>query len=162
MLNYKIDGLYDLALCMGNSLNFFNAKDAQQILNNVSAHLKPGGHLLINSWSIAEISFKNFEPNGWSRINDIKFLNECQLLFNPTRIETESIMIAPNGDTETKHAVDYIYSLNELETMLNAAGLQMKEVFSIPGRKKFTLGEPRAYIVAEKTESPEDRKSERH
>jgi hypothetical protein len=26
----------------------------------------------------------------------------------------------------------------------------MKEVYNIPGRKKFTVGEPRAYIVAEK------------
>jgi len=26
----------------------------------------------------------------------------------------------------------------------------MKEIYSIPGRKKFTLGDPRAYIVAEK------------
>ena len=34
--------------------------------------------------------------------------------------------------------------------MLLAAGLKMQEVYSIPGRKKFSLGEPRAYIIAEK------------
>jgi hypothetical protein len=37
-----------------------------------------------------------------------------------------------------------------MEIMLNQAGFIMKEIYSIPGRKKFTLGEPRAYIVAEK------------
>jgi hypothetical protein len=26
----------------------------------------------------------------------------------------------------------------------------MKEIWSVPGKKKFTLGEPRIYIVAEK------------
>jgi len=46
--------------------------------------------------------------------------------------------------------VDYIYSMNEIEAMLNQAGLLLKEVYSIPGRKKFTLGEPRAYLVAVK------------
>jgi hypothetical protein len=34
--------------------------------------------------------------------------------------------------------------------MLNKTGLQLKEIYSIPGKKRFTVGEPRAYIVAEK------------
>ncbi len=68
----------------------------------------------------------------------------------PTRIETDHLILAPDGKTETKKAVDYIYSIAETELMLNEAGFVMKEVYSIPGRKKFTLGEPRAYIIAEK------------
>ena len=51
---------------------------------------------------------------------------------------------------EEKEGVDYIFSIAEMETMLNKAGFNLKEIYSIPGRKKFTLGEPRAYIVAEK------------
>jgi hypothetical protein len=51
---------------------------------------------------------------------------------------------------EKKKAVDYIFSVAEMEAMLNKAGFILNEVYSIPGRKKFTLGEPRAYIVAEK------------
>ena len=72
------------------------------------------------------------------------------MLFHPTRIETESIVIAPDGEMENKTAIDYIFSINEMETMLRQAGLVLKEVYSIPGRKKFTVGEPRAYLVAEK------------
>ena len=34
--------------------------------------------------------------------------------------------------------------------MLNKSGLVVKEIWSVPGKKKFTLGEPRVYIVAEK------------
>ena len=34
--------------------------------------------------------------------------------------------------------------------MLSRSGLGVKEIWSIPGKKKFTLGEPRIYIVAEK------------
>ena len=59
-------------------------------------------------------------------------------------------MITPDGKSEIKAGVDYIYSLNEMEKMMNQTGLLLKEVYSIPGRKKFTLGEPRAYLVAEK------------
>ncbi|MCY7310455.1 MAG: hypothetical protein LH619_06725, partial [Chitinophagaceae bacterium] len=115
-----------------------------------SSHLKPGGHLLINSWSIAEIAFKDFKGKSWSRLGDVKFLTDSKLLFHPTRIETESETIFPDGKTETKTGIDYIFSINEMEAMLKQAGLRLKEVYSIPGRKKFTVGEPRAYLVAEK------------
>jgi SAM-dependent methyltransferase len=150
VLGYKTGELSDLVICMGNSLNFFNAEDASKFLGIVSAHLIKGGHLLINTWSIAEIVFKNFKEKSWSQIGDLKFLTDSKFLFNPTRIETESTIISNDGKTEVKQGIDYIFSLNELEAMLKMAGLSLKEVYSIPGRKKFTAGEPRAYLVAEK------------
>lgn len=150
VLRYKGSEEFDLVICMGNSLNFFNAEDLSKLLGIVGAHLKKGGQLLINTWSIAEIAMNNFKEKNWSRIGDLKFLTDSKFLFQPTRIETESIIISPDGHTEVKQGVDYIFSLNEMETMLKMAGLRLKEVYSIPGRKKFTVGEPRAYLVAEK------------
>ena len=150
VLDFKTEDRFDLVICMGNSLNFFNANDTINILANIFSYLKPGGHLLINSWSIAEIAFKNFRENSWCYVGDLKFLTESKLLFFPGRIESENIFITPDGKTEIKQAIDYIYSLNEMEAMLKKAGLALKEVYSIPGRKKFTVGEPRAYLVAEK------------
>lgn len=151
VLIYRGTDQVDLVICMGNSLNFFNAADTITIFKNVAAQLKPGGHLLINSWTIAEIAFKNFKEKSWSEINSLKFLTDSKLLFHPTRIETESITIAPDGNTESKQGIDYIFSINEMEKMLKEAGLTLKEIYSIPGKKKFSLGEPRAYLVAEKT-----------
>ncbi|MGQ0738560.1 MAG: SAM-dependent methyltransferase [Bacteroidota bacterium] len=150
ILDFRTKETFDLAICMGNSLNFFNAPDVAKIFSAVSSCLKPGGHLLINSWSIAEITFKNFKEKSWSTIGGMKFLTDLKILFSPARIETESTIIPADGKTEVKNAVDYIYSINELETMLQAAGLSLQEVYSIPGKKKFTIGEPRAYIVARK------------
>jgi cyclopropane fatty-acyl-phospholipid synthase-like methyltransferase len=150
ILKYKADDDFDLVICMGNSLNFFAAKDTLQLLDHISSHLTKGGHFLINSWSIAEIAIKNFREKSWSIVGEVKFLNDSKYLFHPTRVETESILIMPDGKTEIKTAIDYIFSINEIEDMLNKAGLGLKEIFSIPGRKKFTLGEPRAYILAEK------------
>jgi len=147
---YVPNKMFDLAICMGNSLNFFSPADVQRILNNITLHLKKGGHLLINSWTIAEIAVKNFKDRSWSNFGDKKFLVECKLLFHPTRIESEHFILAPDGKNETKQAVDYIFSINEMETMLNQAGLSLEEIYSIPGKKKFAIGEPRAYIIAEK------------
>jgi 2-polyprenyl-3-methyl-5-hydroxy-6-metoxy-1,4-benzoquinol methylase len=148
VMDYKTDETFDLVLCMGNSLNFFNADNIVQILSNISSYLKADGHLLLNTWSLAEIAIKQFKEKTWSYAGNLKFLVDSKYLFHPTRIETESTIIAPDGKTENKTGIDYIFSVSEMETMLNKSGLVMKEIYSIPGRKKFALGETRAYIIA--------------
>jgi SAM-dependent methyltransferase len=148
--NYKTEEVFDLAICMGNSLNFFPEKEVKGILQNIAANLKPEGQLLVNSWSIAEIAIAEFKERSWSPVGDIKFIAESKYLFDPTRIETETIMISADGKSETKLAVDYIFSVAELKRIFDETGFVIKEIYSIPGRKKFTVGEPRAYIVAAK------------
>ncbi|HWR33545.1 MAG TPA: class I SAM-dependent methyltransferase [Chitinophagaceae bacterium] len=151
VLDFSTDHKFDLAICMGNSINFFNSADTLILLENINSFLKPGGRLLISSWSLAEIVIKNFKEKSWCQIGDLKFLTESRFLFHPSRIETESTIIDKDMKIETKTGIDYVFSLNEMETMLNKAGFKLKEVYSIPGRKKFTVGEPRAYLVAEKS-----------
>jgi cyclopropane fatty-acyl-phospholipid synthase-like methyltransferase len=148
---YKADRVYDLVICMGNSLNFFNGEDTVNILAAAAESLKPGGALLINSWSLAEIAIGQFKEKAWSRIGESKFITESRYLFHPTRIETESTILTNGSVEEVKQAVDYIYSVAEMEAMLKEAGMQLKEIYSIPGRKKFAVGDPRAYIIAEKS-----------
>ena len=150
VLNYAASEKFDLAICMGNSLNFFNEEDVQTLMKSVAAGLKPGGNFLINSWSLAETVIKGFTDKAWSYNGDYKVITDSEYLFNPTRIETEFTTISKEGITETKRAVDYIYSYSEMQRMLETAGFTLKEVFSIPGKKKFAVGEPRAYIIAEK------------
>jgi 2-polyprenyl-3-methyl-5-hydroxy-6-metoxy-1,4-benzoquinol methylase len=150
VMSHDLDQEYKLALCMGNSLNFFNASDSLLLLKNIYNHLKPGGNLLINTWSLAEIAIKHFTAQSSHTFAGIEFVNKAQYLFHPTRIETDSTIIFNDGRKEEKKAIDYIFSVNEFEQMLNDTGFRMKLIYSIPGKKQFTLGDPRAYIVAEK------------
>jgi 2-polyprenyl-3-methyl-5-hydroxy-6-metoxy-1,4-benzoquinol methylase len=150
VLEMQIGGPYDAAICMGNSLQFFNEEETFSLLSNIAAHLKPGGKFFINTWSLAEIAMKQFKEKSWSKIAGLLFLAESKWLFHPTRIETDSIIITETGEREEKKGIDYIFSIAELEAMLNKSGFVLKEIYSIPGKKQFTLGEPRAYIVAEK------------
>lgn len=147
---FKTDETFDLAMCMGNSFNFFNREDALQLLSGIHSSLKSKGHLLINTWSLAEIAIKQFMARSWSTVNGLKYLSDSKYLFQPTRIETETTIIAEDGTTEIKKAVDYIFCVAEMESMLSQSGFIIKDIFSIPGKKKFSLGEPRAYIIAEK------------
>ncbi len=150
VMKYRGDDQFDLILCMGNSLNFFNAEQSQELLSHISSLLKTGAHLFINTWSLAEIAIRQFKEKTWSAIGDKKFIVESQFLFHPTRIESEHLILSPDGRSETKKGIDYIFSLAELEVMFSKAGLNLVEVYSIPGKKKFTVGEPRAYIIVQK------------
>lgn len=151
VLEFKTAESFDLALCMGNSLNFFNAEDIHRLLSNIHSYLGKGGHLLINTWSLAEIAIKSFSPKSEDERNGIRHIYESRYLFHPTRIEFESTFINADGSIEKKQGIDYIFSVAEMERLLNDAGFSLKEIFSVPGKKKFILGEPRAYIIAEKT-----------
>jgi 2-polyprenyl-3-methyl-5-hydroxy-6-metoxy-1,4-benzoquinol methylase len=150
VLEMQLEKKFDAVICMGNSLQFFNEEDTLRLLLNISAHIKPGGKIFINTWSLAEIAIKNVKEKTWSRIEDTLLLSDCKILFYPTRMEMKSIIIKDSGEREEKTGIDFIFSINEMETMLNKTGLKLNEIYSIPGKKKFTVGEPRAYIVAEK------------
>lgn len=150
VLQLELNSTYDAAICMGNSLQFFEEESLLRMLTSLAARLKSGGRFFINTWSLAEIVIKQFKEKGWSRFGDLLLLVESQFLFQPARIETTSIIIAGTGDREEKQAVDYIYSLNELNGLLQKSGFILNKVYSIPGKKEFALGDPRAYLVAEK------------
>ena len=73
--------------------------------------------MLINTWSLAEIAIKSFTAKAWNEVNGIKHICESQYLFHPTRIESDSIFLSPDGTMEKKKAVDYIFSVAEMEAL---------------------------------------------
>lgn len=150
IFTYQPSQLYDLAICMGNSLNFFPEEELLVILKMVTANLKPGGAMLIHSYSLAETIVKEFNPRTWTDIGELRILSKSRYLFFPTRLDTETMIITAKGEIEMKQAVDYIFSVNEMTKILDSVGLQLKEIYTIPGRKKFSVGDPYAYMVAVK------------
>lgn len=145
--SYVADEEFDLVICMGNSLNFFNAVDTQNILHNISKHLLPGAHLLINSWSIDEIVRETFKEYSTGIIGNVSIESKSSFHSNPNRIETETTMIDDTGKSEQKKAIDYIFTLGEIEEFLRIANLTLLAKFSVPPKKIFTQGDRRAYII---------------
>jgi SAM-dependent methyltransferase len=150
VLHIELTDMYDASICMGNSFAFFCREDAITILKNICNHLKPGGVLVINSWMIAEIAIRYFKEKDWHYAGDFKCMLEYKYCFHPSRIESEQTIISPNGIVETVKGIDYIFTLTELEEIFNEAGLKTKELYSTPRKKRFTFGDSRIYIVAEK------------
>lgn len=150
IFTYNPTQQYDLAICMGNSLNFFPEEELLVILKTIVASLNQGGSLLIHSYSLAETVIKHFNPRTWTDIGELRILSKSRYLFFPTRLDTETMMITAGGEIEMKQAVDYIFSLSEMNKILASVGLRLKEVYTIPGRKKFAVGDPYAYMIATK------------
>lgn len=148
IFTYQPSQSYDLAICMGNSLNFFPEEELLVILKTITNSLKPGGAMLIHSYSLAETIIKEFNPRTWSDIGELRILSKSRYLFFPTRMDTETMIITAKGEIEMKQAVDYIFSVNEMTKILDSVGLQLKDIYTIPGRKKFSVGDPYAYMVA--------------
>jgi cyclopropane fatty-acyl-phospholipid synthase-like methyltransferase len=150
IFNFRPQQQYDLAICMGNSLNFFPEEELLVILKTVTDSLKQGGSLLIHSYSLAETVIKQFTPRTWTDIGELRILSKSRYLFFPTRLDTETMIITRKGEIEMKQAIDYIFSVSEMTKILASAGLELQDIYTVPGRKKFAVGDPYAYMVATK------------
>jgi cyclopropane fatty-acyl-phospholipid synthase-like methyltransferase len=140
-------GSYDAVICMGNSFAGFHSGHVTTILGNISACLKTGGVFIINSWMIGEIAIKHFQEKTWLYVDGYKYLLDYIYLFNPSRIETDHIIIAENGQTEVLKGIDYIFTFSELESLLQNAGFELREVYATPRKRKYQFGDSRAYLV---------------
>lgn len=151
ILEVELKENYDAIICMGNSFSFFNKEETSQILKKLSLSLQPGGILIINSWMIAEIALKHFKEKDWFQVEEYKYLLDYKFHFQPNRIESEQTIVSADGTVDVLKGIDYIFSLDELESMFLDAGLCTKELYSTPRKRRFVLGDGRIYIVVERT-----------
>lgn len=153
ILQATLSQSYKSIICMGNSFAFFNKEEARFLLQKISAHLHEQGVFILNSWMIAEIAIRHFKEKDWLKVDGYKYLLEYQFAFFPARIESEHTVISPEGEVEVIHGVDYIFTLDELQELLNEAGLEISSLYSTPRKKPFAMGDSRIYIVIKKREA---------
>jgi SAM-dependent methyltransferase len=144
----QLDNTFGAAICMGNSFSFFDEALLQQLLRQLRSALLPGSCFIINTWMIAEIIFRHFQEREWHQVAEYKYLIESRYFTQPSRVESDHTILLPGGGTEILSGVDYIYSLAELEKLLELHGFSIREVFYTPRKRKFQLGDNKAYIVA--------------
>lgn len=141
-------GPYQAAICMGNSFSFFDEASVCRLLRHVQEVLLPGSRFVINTWMIGEIAFRHFKEREWHQVDEYKYLIENRYRLQPARIEAEHTIVLPGGKSESLLGVDYIFSLTELERMLQQNGFVMQDVFYTPKKRPFQLGDNKAYIIA--------------
>jgi cyclopropane fatty-acyl-phospholipid synthase-like methyltransferase len=150
VITISLDDVYDTAICMGNSFAFFKEEEVLRILRNLSTYIKRDGTFIINTWMIGEIAIRHYREKDWFYVDDYKYLVDNKYCFNPTRIESEHIIIRSDGETEALKGVDYIFTLAELQNLFEQTGFTLSDIYSTPRKKKFQFNDTRAYIVAKK------------
>lgn len=149
-LDVALQKTYDAAVCMGNSFAFFKEEEALAVLQKLSAHLRPGGVFIINTWMLGEIAIRHFKAKDWFYAGRYKYLIDNEYHLDPARIESEHTVIRDDGASETILGVDYIFTLGELKKLFHNTGLEFQAVYSTPRKRPFQMGDTRAYIVARK------------
>lgn len=144
------DGKFDAIICMGNSFAFFPEELVKDLLRKFFDRLNPGGLLVINTWMIAEIAIRYFKDKEWHEMHGFRYLISNRFEFNPTRIESTHIIYDEKENKEELRAVDYIFTIRELQTLFSGAGFVPGKIFSTPRKKAFTLGDGKGYILANK------------
>jgi hypothetical protein len=83
-------------------------------------------------------------------MNGYRYLISNQYHADPSRIESTHIILDNEGNKEEIRGIDYIFTLRELRTMLEAEGFSAPVVYSTPRKRPFQLGDGKAYIVAKR------------
>ena len=141
---------FDAAYCLGNSFSFFPHPDMLAFLTRIADLLKPGGRFLAHSEMVAESVLPDYQARNWQPVgDDILFLVDNE--YHPLEGRMESrLTYVRDGDTHTRTAQHYIYTLAELRRLFAEAGLAVLACYGTVEGEPYALGDEAVWILAEK------------
>ena len=149
VLSVQLTDIHDGAFCFGNSFGYFRYEDMKIFVQKVAAALKPGAKWIINSGLMAE-SFlakftkeKTYELPGLTMHinNDYDEWNSCLLT---------TLTYTKDGKQEVQRFKHHVYTVAEVIRLLNSYHLKTVALYNSTDKTIFHLGDPQAYLVAEK------------
>jgi SAM-dependent methyltransferase len=142
---------YDGAICMGNSLGYFDRSGMTDFFEGVSRSLKRGGKFLIDTGMAAESILPALDERNWVQLGDILMLISNEYDVSESCLCTEFTFIREDERKSgaTKH---FVYTVSEISAMLRAVGLNPEGLFSNPQLEPYSVGSPRLLLLAEKND----------
>lgn len=142
--------LFDAAYCLGNSFSFFSRPSMLAFLTRIADVLKPGGRFLAHSEMIAESILPEYQARNWQPVGEsILLLVENEYDPLESRIDSHLTYIR-QGETQTRTAQHYIYTLAELRRLYDEAGFSMQACFGTIEGDEYELGDEAVWLLAEK------------
>lgn len=149
MLDFVSRQKHDVALCLGNSFNYFDRSDTRRFLSVLGDSLVNGGYLLINTGTLAETVFPNQDRQNWMEIDGLYFLMSNRYDVMSGSLITDMQFI--RGDhIEKKTAYHFLYRLSEVRNMLEEAGFDLISAYRDFELSPYGLGDQQAYLLAVK------------
>lgn len=149
MAEFKREGAYKGAFCLGNSFGYLEYDRLQLFLQNVCASLQTGGRFLIDATIAAECLLPSFQDRDWYEAGSVRMLLENY--YDPLigAMETHYTFIR-DGQVEEGTSLHRVYTGAEICRMLTNAGFAVNQLLASTAGEVFELGDPQMYVVAEK------------
>ena len=150
MRNIEGLGVYDGAFCFGNSFGFLEYADMEKFLAGVARALKPGARFIVNTAMAAESVLPDFEEQSCHEMGDIVMTVKERYLAEESCVDSEYIF-ERNGETDSRKAKHWIYTVAEIRRMLERAGFEILNCFGSLKGGPFKLGARELFVVSEAT-----------
>lgn len=147
IVTYSFDRHFDLAICFGNSLHYFDYTKMLAFISKIYEALNDEGVFIVNAGVVAEGLLPSLKERNWMEVGDILYLNHNTYLPEEGVLQTDYRFVR-NGISETKTAYHYVMTLAETLRAFRQGGFRRLDVFGGLDSRPFKWGDPQAYIVA--------------
>ncbi len=146
MVNFDVDGKFDLVTCTFDSINYIRKlRDLRKMLGRVASILHEGGLFIFDS-NTRELYLSHSGETFKREINGQSFLQHCS--YDSLRNIATTVFSFSDGKYEMHKQRPYDY--NELAPLLEGAGLPVLHLFSWFEKMPYSSSTPKIFCVAEK------------
>ena len=147
MSGMSSDSKYDMITCTFDSINYLlRLRDIRKMLSSVASILVPGGLFVFDS-NTKYLYMRHANELIRHEINGEEFLHRCEYK-SRGNIATTAFSFS-DGTYEVHRQRPYSYE--ELQPLMDKAGLYTLHLFSWFGRLHYSSNTPKFFCVAEKT-----------
>jgi SAM-dependent methyltransferase len=139
MRDLEFGATFDGAFCFGNSFGFMKYADMGKFLTGVARALKPGARFIVETAMAAESLLPDFEEQASHEVGDISLTIKERYVAEESCVDSEYIF-ERNGESETRKAKHWIYTVAEIKRMLERAGFEVLEIFGSLKCEPYKLG----------------------
>lgn len=142
-------GWFDAAINMFTAFGYFEGEDENfTVLQEMEAVLKPGGRFILQLVN-RDYLVRTFQPQEIRRVEDLLVLEERTFDVAGSRVQTTTTVIEGTRRRTYESSIR-VYTLTELDMLLAAAGLYIREVFGGLDQRPYDWNTNQLIIVAEK------------
>ena len=140
--------VYDGAYCFGNSFAFLGHAETENFLQALARTLKPGARFIIHTGMAAESVIPDFEEQSCHELGDLSITIKERYNAAESCIDSEYIFHR-DGQTESRLAREWIYTVGEMRRMLERAGFSILDLYCSLKCEPYKLGSQELFIVSE-------------
>lgn len=137
---------FDAVICCGNSFGYLEHHENVEFMRAVAKTLKPGGGFLIDTGVIAESVLPNYQSHRWFEIGGIHMLIANDYDAASSRLNTTYTFIR-DGKVDKRCGTQQVYTLAELQRLLDGAGFGEFAAYTSTDLAPFTLGAQRLLLA---------------